>query len=50
MTVTNTIATMLPEVTTAMGGFLPDFAVYAATGLVVGLAVVAVRRLVKGLR
>lgn len=50
MTVTNTIATLLPEVTTAMGGFLPDFAVYAAAALVIGLGVVSIRRLVKGLR
>jgi len=50
MTVTNTIATMLPQVTTAMSGFLPDFGVYAAGGLVVGMALLSIRRLVKGLR
>ena len=50
MTVTNTIATLLPEITTAMTGFVPDFGVYAAAGIVVGLAIVAIRRVVKGLR
>jgi uncharacterized membrane protein (Fun14 family) len=45
-----TIASLITSVTGAMSTILPDFSVYAATGLVVGLAVVAVRRLVKGLR
>jgi hypothetical protein len=45
-----TIATLIGSVTDAMTAVLPDFSIYAATGLVVGLALVSIRRLVKGLR
>lgn len=45
-----TVGSLLTEVTGSMGDLLPDFSVYAAAGLVIGLAVVAIRRLVKGLR
>ena len=45
-----TVADLITQATTAMGSLLPDFSVYAAAGLVVGLAIVAIRRVVKGLR
>lgn len=45
-----TLATFLPEITGAMADLVPDFAIYATAGVVFGLAILAVRKVVKGLR
>lgn len=45
-----TLATLFAAVVGGMTSVFPDFAVYAATGLVLGLTVIGIKRIVKGMR
>lgn len=45
-----TLAVLFAQVVDGMTNLFPDFAVYAATGLVLGLTVIGIKRIVKGMR